>query len=388
MKSRIFLLLGGIFIVVPAILKGADLADLTYAINYEEVSITDCKTTAVGNLEIPSEIEGLPVTSIGNAAFRSCAKLTAISIPEGVKTIGDESFYSCSQLAEVSMPNTVEFIGNSAFRYCGALASIQLPQSITSIGESVFHNCTSLNQIAIPDTVTNIGERAFRDCKNLSTVVIPESVTNIERLAFYGCTKLRQIHIDGQLPSFGSNVFGGSANSYITHSGDLSRVAGRPSFNPVQLFEVQDLKQTIQSKDSQIAQLSLRPSVQEIQDARAGSIMMARDPLTGKATLKFEIEQTQDFQSWRSYEGGELSVADEGGFELLLPLDADKKWLRVAMNGDSPDTFPSLGDGGVNIGDFLGGNGGGIPGGGGFPGIDLNNSDKELDFFACTPMAP
>ena len=166
-----------------------------------------------------------------------------------------------------------------------------MPQSITSIGESVFHNCTSLNQIAIPDTVTNIGERAFRDCKNLSTVVIPESVTNIERLAFYGCTKLRQIHIDGQLPSFGSNVFGGSANSYITHSGDLARVAGRPSFSPVQLFEVQDLKQTIQSKDSQIAQLSLRPSVQEIQDARAGSIMMARDPLTGKATLKFEIEQ-------------------------------------------------------------------------------------------------
>ncbi|MCH2026772.1 MAG: leucine-rich repeat domain-containing protein, partial [Verrucomicrobiales bacterium] len=284
-------------------LMSADPSDLSYSVKYGSVTITDCKTTAAGELEIPATIGDKPVTKIGSGAFRGCSSLTTITIPDGVTSIGDESFYSCSQLVAVIVPNTLTSIGESAFRYCNSLTIIDLPEGITSIGESAFHHCGSLGEIVIPNTVTQIGERAFRDCKNLGRIVIPASVSSVGRLAFYGCTNLRQVHIDGELPSFGSNVFGGSGNSYITYAGQLTMVAGRPSFSPSQLFEVNNLRETIKVKDAQIAQLALRPSVQEIQDARAGSIIMRKDQQTGKAKLQFRIEQTDDFESWDPYEG-------------------------------------------------------------------------------------
>ncbi|MDP6859903.1 MAG: leucine-rich repeat protein [Verrucomicrobiales bacterium] len=356
-------------------LMSADLSDLSYSVKYGSVIITDCKTTAAGELEIPALIGEVPVTKIGSAAFRGCSNLTSIVIPDGVTTIGDESFYSCSLLAAITVPDGVISIGESAFRYCNSLTSINLPEGITSIGDSAFHNCGSLSDILIPSTVTQIGERAFRDCKNLARIVIPAGVSSVERLAFYGCTSLRQVHIDGELPAFGSNVFGGSANSYITYSGDQTMVAGRPSFSPSQLFEVNNLRETIKVKDAQIAQLATRPSVQEIQDARAGSIIMRKDEETGKAKLQFRIEQTDNFESWDPYEGGELSVSDDGGFELLLPLDADKIWLRVGMDGEAPESFDSGregGDlGGIDFGDLLNG--------GGFPGVDIGGDNKEGD---------
>ena len=66
-------------------------------------------------------------------------------------------------------------------------------------------------------------------------------------------------------------------------------------------------------KDAQIAQLSFRPSIQEIQDASANSIMSYKDQETGKAKLKFNIQKTDDFETWENYDGGELKVLDEGG---------------------------------------------------------------------------
>ena len=349
MKSVNFFLLCITLMLSTTVLFGADLEDLSFSIKYDSVTITDCKTTASGALEIPNTISGYPVTRIGNAAFRSCSNLTSVLLPDGIVSIGDESFYSCSKLAEVIVPSSVTTIGESAFRYCSSLVAMVLPEGLTSISESTFHGCSNLSQIAIPNSVKNINERAFRDCKELASLEIPAGIESVDRLAFYGCTKLRQINIEGELPAFGSNVFGGASNSYITYFGGETSIAGRPSFNPSQLIEVQSLRESIKVKDAQIAQLSLRPSAQEIQDAGASSIFTAKDQQTGQAKLQFTIEKTEDFETWEDYNGGELNVLEEGGFELSLPLDDDKQFLRVALNGEVPETFPSTGDGGINI---------------------------------------
>ena len=52
---------------------------LSYEIGDAEVTITHCNEAADGDLEIPAEIAGLPVTSIGEGAFRS-SLLTSITI--------------------------------------------------------------------------------------------------------------------------------------------------------------------------------------------------------------------------------------------------------------------------------------------------------------------
>ena len=77
---------------------------LTYEIADGQVTITDCNGAAKGELEIPAEIEGAPVTSIGEWAFRSCSSLTSIIIPEGVTSIGLAAFSGCSSLSSIVIP--------------------------------------------------------------------------------------------------------------------------------------------------------------------------------------------------------------------------------------------------------------------------------------------
>lgn len=64
---------------------------LSYTVNDDgtSCSITDCDTSAKGELEIPEEIDGYKVTTIGNSAFENCGSLTSITIPESVTSIGD-----------------------------------------------------------------------------------------------------------------------------------------------------------------------------------------------------------------------------------------------------------------------------------------------------------
>ncbi|MCD8219144.1 MAG: leucine-rich repeat domain-containing protein, partial [Ruminococcus sp.] len=62
------------------------------------IEIADCPTSATGDLEIPSEIDGVAVTSIARWAFYGCDDLATITIPDSVTSIGDYVFYSCDSL--------------------------------------------------------------------------------------------------------------------------------------------------------------------------------------------------------------------------------------------------------------------------------------------------
>ena len=97
-------------------------------------------------LSIPSTINNLPVTSLGDHAL-SCPSLTSVTIPDSVTNIGYGAFYDCYSLTSVMIPNSVTSIGDLAFYDCTSLTNFTIPASVTSIGNYAFYYCTSLKGV-------------------------------------------------------------------------------------------------------------------------------------------------------------------------------------------------------------------------------------------------
>ncbi|MBR0484252.1 MAG: glycoside hydrolase family 9 protein, partial [Oscillospiraceae bacterium] len=134
--------------VAQIAVSAADTA-LTYGVlNYQAenggITITGCDAKAE-SVEIPSEIDGMPVTKIGATAFYGCA-LTSVVIPEGVTDIASGAFWHSKKLTEVSLPSTLTTIERFAFNDCPSLISISFPESLTTVGNSAFTDTAWLAQ--------------------------------------------------------------------------------------------------------------------------------------------------------------------------------------------------------------------------------------------------
>lgn len=207
----------------------------TYSVSNGEVTITKCDKTVSGEISVPSTIDELPVTKIGDSAFNSCLDLSGITIPDTVTDIGSMAFYSCKNLVNITLsknitairdysfmrcssleniviPNGVKYICVQAFYDCENLKSIILPNSLKEIYIHAFFGCASLEEIIIPDSVEKIGIRAFSECSSLKSIVIPSKVTCIETDTFMDCTALSSVYLPEDMESIGARAFKNCAN--------------------------------------------------------------------------------------------------------------------------------------------------------------------------------
>ena len=160
------------------------LSYLTYKIENNEVCITLCDKTIVGDIVIPEEIEGFPVTELG-WAFMDCLYITSVVIPDSVKTIHEGAFIGCEQL------KTVKF-----------------GSGITVIEQFMFVNCKSLESIDIPDNITEIRLAAFEGCSALKTINIGKGWSEFDCTIFRNCTNLERIIVDPENKNFSSDENG------------------------------------------------------------------------------------------------------------------------------------------------------------------------------------
>lgn len=211
-------------------------------------------------VNIPSEINGTPVTTIGNAAFRD-SSVTSVTIPANVTEIGSNAFAGCTNLtsvnyegdwsnltiqsgnpavedaanaqlfdfkftpdntavivtryegtaADVTIPSRykgkpVTMIDHAAF-HDSAVTSVTIPDSVTSIHDSAFAYCSSLTNISIPNSVTYIGSFAFEGCTKLESITLPSSLLTISEFLFYDCSQLTTIHIPDSVSSIRQYAF-------------------------------------------------------------------------------------------------------------------------------------------------------------------------------------
>jgi len=136
----------------------------------QSVTITGYARTEQ-EINVPSQIHGLPVTVIGDFAFEK-KELTSVIIPDSVTVIGDYAFYS-NKLTSVTIPDSVTSIRVAAFG-ANKLTSVVIPNSVTSIEVFAFGS-NQLTSVTISDSVTFIGSAAFIN-NPISSITIGENV--------------------------------------------------------------------------------------------------------------------------------------------------------------------------------------------------------------------
>ena len=171
-------------------------------------------------LEIPAELEGKPVTAIGNAAFSGRKKLKSVTIPETVSRIGSNPFTDCESFAGVTVPKGHPYLATiygvlyskadkrlvcCPTRY--SASEYAIPQGIRTIGDDAFYGVSSLQKITIPDSVTVIGASAFSGCSGLTELLIPDGVTEIGPSAFNALYYLEKITIPGSVKELKDQAF-------------------------------------------------------------------------------------------------------------------------------------------------------------------------------------
>ena len=165
------------------------------------------------DLDIPAQINGIPVREIADGAFQMQDELTGkLIIPDGVTRIGERAFNCCSSLTgDLIIPDSVTSIGMYAFHGCSNLTgSLKIPNGVTSIEFSAFYDCNGLTgDLKIPESVTCIEARAFAGCNGLTgELTIPDGVTSIGDYAFSYCTSLTgDLKIPDGVTSIGDGAF-------------------------------------------------------------------------------------------------------------------------------------------------------------------------------------
>jgi hypothetical protein len=146
-----------------AIAAAAPASDFTYDLNEDGKSIVINKYTGDGgDLVIPAEIEGYPVTRLAEAAF----------------------------YGEIPGYPQYDLIGPGYY-----LTSVVIPASVKVIENYCFSHIENLTSVTILGTDVELQLNAFVVCENLSELIVPEGDKVLKpgkygKEAFSGCKKL------------------------------------------------------------------------------------------------------------------------------------------------------------------------------------------------------
>lgn len=80
-----------------------------------------------GDIVLPSEVEGIPITSMKEDAFADGSiqtRVQTVTVPGSIKEIPDRLFEGCAALQEVTFQEGVERLSKAAFLGCSSLAKI------------------------------------------------------------------------------------------------------------------------------------------------------------------------------------------------------------------------------------------------------------------------
>ena len=216
-------------ITIPTELNGLTVTDLgenSFSTDDLYSPLYEIHLNKIHSVTIPQS-----VTSIGNDAFTNCRGLNSLTIKDAAISIGDWAFAQCYSLSLLSLGKNIKTIGDHAFDDCRALKSVTIPQSVTSIGQKAFNSCISLTTLSLGENIKTIGDGAFYYCIELKSVTIPQSVTSIGNDAFGQCHDLQSLTIKDAATSIGHRAFLGCTSLETISLGENIKTIGYHAFN-------------------------------------------------------------------------------------------------------------------------------------------------------------
>jgi len=253
----------------------------------DHIIITEIITPDDGIIDIPNEIDGLPVTYV----HWSCNSLSvtgktnvSLTIPENVEyfnfnllqlsisvkqletvsiTVDENNKAYCSENGFVFskdktklivypasdksetyvIPDTVKSISEGAFARCENLKSVIIPESVEFIGSNAFRGCKNLTEITIPGNIKNIVSGTFAQCENLKKVTFEEGLKTLSDAQgqgiFEDCTSLTEINLPESLIFIGSSAFTGCTELADITIPDNVNYVGANAFSETAWFKNQ-----------------------------------------------------------------------------------------------------------------------------------------------------
>jgi len=154
--------------------------ELKCSVKNEEVTIEEINALQPIDLEIPSVINGYPVTAIaGNAYASSLMCLNSVTIPEGVTSIGARAFLSSNGVVKtVTLPKSIQSIGEYAIGYLDTGITKRVDQTtvIHGYAGTVAESYASRNQLGFKD----LTQEGTTTTDTTTTTTLTETSTSTE----------------------------------------------------------------------------------------------------------------------------------------------------------------------------------------------------------------
>ena len=131
-------------------------------------------------LNIPSEINGHPVTAIGDRALRDGAtKISGITLPPTVKEIGVGAIYG-RYLKYLNLNDGLEVIKNAAIDCGDELETLVIPESVKYIGSEAIGG-KALKNITLPKNLEYMGENIL-----FGTAYVNDAANRENEILYHG----------------------------------------------------------------------------------------------------------------------------------------------------------------------------------------------------------
>lgn len=169
-------------------------------------TLTDYDINGPKDVVIPSTLNSLTVTTIGNRAFQSKG-ITSVIMSDSITRVADGSWdpnrtpqrygaFTGNTLNFVIFSNNLQYLGAHSFAYT-KLSAVALPDSLTTISWAVFEGCP-LTSIELPSQLISIQGWALGG-SGLKSVTLPETMTSLSDYTFVFSVNLKELNLPKSL---------------------------------------------------------------------------------------------------------------------------------------------------------------------------------------------